>query len=93
MLQFPVATMIRFCHNHGLIQVSHRPQWWTVAGGARHYVEKITAKIADRRLRTPVQLIERDSDGVRKVTASFPSAVGPEDRTFIREIEKQLVAK
>jgi predicted NAD/FAD-binding protein len=68
MLQFPVATMIRFCHNHGLIQVSHRPQWWTVAGGARHYVEKITAKIADRRLRTPVQLIERDSDGVRVVT-------------------------
>jgi predicted NAD/FAD-binding protein len=68
MLQFPVATMIRFCHNHGLIQVSHRPQWWTVAGGARHYVEKITAKIADRRLRTPVQLIERDGDGVRVVT-------------------------
>jgi predicted NAD/FAD-binding protein len=30
MLQFPVATMIRFCHNHGLIQVSNRPQWWTV---------------------------------------------------------------
>ncbi len=30
MLQFPVATMIRFCHNHGLIQVTNRPQWWTV---------------------------------------------------------------
>ena len=27
MLQFPVATMIRFCHNHGLLQVSQRPQW------------------------------------------------------------------
>ena len=27
MLQFPVATMIRFCHNHGLIQVTNRPQW------------------------------------------------------------------
>jgi predicted NAD/FAD-binding protein len=32
--------MIRFCHNHGLIQVANRPQWWTVAGGARHYVRK-----------------------------------------------------
>jgi predicted NAD/FAD-binding protein len=31
--------MVRFCHNHGLIQVTGRPQWWTVAGGARHYVE------------------------------------------------------
>ncbi len=64
MLQFPVATMIRFCHNHGLIQVSNRPQWWTVTGGARHYVEKIIAKIADKRLNTPVQHILRDEQGV-----------------------------
>ena len=34
MLQFPVATMIRFCHNHGLLQVNNRPQWHTVVGGA-----------------------------------------------------------
>lgn len=64
MLQFPVATMIRFCHNHGLIQVSKRPQWWTVAGGARHYVEKIVTNIADKRLRSPVQRITRDAWGV-----------------------------
>lgn len=64
MLQFPVATMIRFCHNHGLIQVSNRPQWWTVTGGARHYVDKIISKIADKRLNTPVQHIVRDAQGV-----------------------------
>jgi len=64
MLQFPLATLIRFCHNHGLIQVSNRPQWWTVAGGARQYVDKITAGIADKRLRCPVQLIQRDEQGV-----------------------------
>lgn len=68
MLQFPVSTMIRFCHNHGLIQVNHRPQWWTVAGGARHYVEKITAGIADKRLATPVRQIERDELGVTVFT-------------------------
>ena len=64
MLQFPVATMIRFCHNHGLLQVNDRPQWHTVVGGARHYVEKIVANIDDARLNTPVQRIERDSAGV-----------------------------
>lgn len=64
MLQFPIATMIRFCHNHGLLQVTHRPQWWTVAGGARHYVKKIVDKIADKRLRSPVQRITRDARGV-----------------------------
>lgn len=65
MLQFPTATMIRFCHNHGLIQVSNRPQWWTVPGGARQYVDKIIASIADKRLSTPVQRIERDALGVQ----------------------------
>ncbi len=68
MLLFPVATMIRFCHNHGLLQVSNRPQWWTVKGGARQYVEKITAEIADKRLNTPVRRVERDAVGVRVVT-------------------------
>ena len=64
MLQFPVATMIRFCHNHGLIQVTNRPQWWTVNGGARQYVEKIVAGITDRRLNSPVQRVVRDAQGV-----------------------------
>ncbi|MFZ2386609.1 MAG: FAD-dependent oxidoreductase [Polaromonas sp.] len=70
MLQFPVATMIRFCHNHGLIQVSNRPQWHTVKGGAKHYVDKIVARIADKRLNTPVRRIERDAAGVRVVLDS-----------------------
>lgn len=68
MLQFPVSTMVRFCHNHGLLQILNRPQWFTIAGGARHYVDKITARIADKRLCTPVQLIERDGSGVRIIT-------------------------
>ncbi len=70
MLQFPVATMIRFCHNHGLNQVSKRPQWWTVTGGARHYVDKIIARVADARLNTPVRAIARHgvSGGVTVTT-------------------------
>jgi predicted NAD/FAD-binding protein len=68
MLQFPVATMIRFCHNHGLIQVTNRPQWFSVVGGARNYVEKILAGVHDKRLNTPVRLIERDALGVRIIT-------------------------
>ena len=68
MLQFPVATMIRFCHNHGLIQVTNRPQWFSVVGGARQYVEKILSGVHDKRLNTPVRLIERDAQGVRILT-------------------------
>ena len=68
MLQFPVATMIRFCYNHGLIQVTNRPQWWTVQGGARNYVEKIIAGIADKRLNSPVRRIARNATGVHVTT-------------------------
>ncbi len=68
MLQFPVATMIRFCHNHGLLQVNDRPQWHTVVGGARHYVDKIVASIPDARLNTPVRRIERDAAGATLFT-------------------------
>jgi predicted NAD/FAD-binding protein len=64
MLAFPVATMVRFCHNHGLIALTNRPQWRTVPGGARQYVDKILAGIADKRLNAPVQRIDRLADGV-----------------------------
>jgi predicted NAD/FAD-binding protein len=59
MLRFPVATMIRFCHNHGLIQVAGRPQWHTVRGGARNYVYKLLKSVPDARLRTPVRSVRR----------------------------------
>jgi len=57
MLQFPIATLIRFCHNHGLLQVTNRPQWYTVAGGSREYVKRIVAQLADARLNTPVHSV------------------------------------
>ena len=69
MLQFPVATMVRFCDNHGLLQVNNRPPWFTVAGGAKHYVQAITDRISDKRLNTPVLGIARDEQGVHIRTA------------------------
>ena len=59
MLRFPLGTMIRFCHNHGLIQLRDRPQWRTVRGGSKLYVQKMLASIADARLATPVRSVRR----------------------------------
>jgi predicted NAD/FAD-binding protein len=64
MLAFPVSTMIRFCHNHGLLQVSNRPRWYTVAGGAKQYVDIITSSITHKYLNTPVLNIERAGETV-----------------------------
>jgi uncharacterized protein len=59
MLRFPIGTMIRFCHNHGLIQLANRPRWHTVRGGSRNYVRRMLAGVADARLNTPVRAVRR----------------------------------
>jgi predicted NAD/FAD-binding protein len=70
MLEFPVGTMIRFCHNHGLLQVTDRPQWMTVRGGSRQYVRRIVEQLADTRLNTPVLGVKRGEAGALVRTAS-----------------------
>jgi uncharacterized protein len=61
MLAYPLATFARFCANHGLLQVSDRPQWFTVRGGARQYVRKIASRIPDVRLNDEVKSVRRDT--------------------------------
>jgi predicted NAD/FAD-binding protein len=68
MLAFPAATLLRFCHTHGLLQVTRRPQWYTVAGGSREYVKRIVAGVPDARLHAPVRRIWRKPHGVRIAT-------------------------
>jgi predicted NAD/FAD-binding protein len=63
MLRFPMATLIRFCHNHGLLQVTGRPAWHTVRGGARNYVTRMLESIADARLATPARRVRRLAAG------------------------------
>lgn len=62
---FPLANFIHFCHNHGLLAVSNRPQWQTVRGGGREYVRRMAQDIGDIRLNTAVTRVERDESAVR----------------------------
>lgn len=60
-LDFPAATFLRFCLNHGLLQVNDRPQWRTVAGGSRNYVAKIAATLPERRVASAVAGVRREN--------------------------------
>lgn len=42
MLDFPASTFIRFFDNHGLLTVNDQPQWYTVKGGSKEYIKKLT---------------------------------------------------
>ena len=46
MLDFPAVNFLRFCDNHGLLHVTGKPRWQTVAGGAREYVRRLAADIS-----------------------------------------------
>jgi predicted NAD/FAD-binding protein len=69
MLAFPLTSFVQFCHNHGLLQVNGRPQWHTVRGGSRRYVERLLALIPHRHLNTPVLSVKRGAHGVAVATA------------------------
>jgi predicted NAD/FAD-binding protein len=74
MLAFPLSTFVRFCHNHGLLQVSGRPQWRTVRGGSRNYVDKMLAAIPSCRLNSPVRSVLRGG-GARAVRIETDAGV------------------
>lgn len=68
--EFPARSLFGFLDHHGLLGVGDRPQWRSIRGGSRVYVNAI----ADRfdgviRLATPVIAVERSGDGPTVVTA------------------------
>ncbi|MEO8411208.1 MAG: FAD-dependent oxidoreductase, partial [Propionivibrio sp.] len=68
MLDYPLATFVRFCQNHGLLQIFDRPLWRTVRGGGRTYVKLLAAALDDIRLSTPILGVRRTGHGVRVQT-------------------------
>lgn len=65
MLNYPARSFLSFFDNHGLLTYDNRPQWRTVEGGAREYVERL---VSDSRMRVltncPVKSIDRTANGV-----------------------------
>ena len=76
MLEFPIQTMVRFCHNHGLLQIQNRPQWLTVQGGSREYVKLLIAALEKHRVKvlresvTRVNTSQTEQSSVEIITAT-----------------------
>jgi len=64
-LDFPAAAFIRFFANHGLLQATARPEWRTVDGGSRVYVERVLNDFAgELRLGAPIRRVSRHVEQV-----------------------------
>ena len=65
MRAYPAAAFIRFCENHGLLNIFNRPLWRTVDGGSRTYVMRLQAAFQGRvRKGVGVVSISRTAAGV-----------------------------
>ncbi|MFZ1385944.1 MAG: FAD-dependent oxidoreductase [Thiolinea sp.] len=66
---FPLKFFIQFFHNHGLLNIQDRPQWYTIVGGSKQYIPYFTRKFAKQiHLNTPVKAIKRTEQGVQVTT-------------------------
>jgi len=65
MRAMPLGPFVRFCNNHGLLQIFDRPAWRTVSGGARTYVRKLAEQLDDVRVACPVSAVTREAGGLR----------------------------
>jgi predicted NAD/FAD-binding protein len=73
MWSFPAAFLAEFFQNHGMFGLGDRPNWRTVTGGARNYVQAIVEPLGERlRLATPVERIERHEDHVEVTPRGAP---------------------
>lgn len=63
--RMPARTFLHFLSNHGLIRLNDRPQWRTVSGGSRRYVERAISGVDEVLLGHAVAKVERNRDRVR----------------------------
>ncbi|MBL8763339.1 MAG: FAD-dependent oxidoreductase [Phycisphaerae bacterium] len=63
--EIPLRFFVRFFDQHGMLRVRGQPQWYTITGGSRRYVEAIVARLGGRvQLGRAVRQIVRDDRGV-----------------------------
>ena len=66
--QYPARYLFSFLQHHGMLAVFGSPQWRTVVGGSRSYVEKIAKEISAVQTSAPVTSVRRVEGGV-EITA------------------------
>ena len=64
--KMPIKFFMKFFQNHGLFNLSKRPQWYTVKNRSRQYVNKVIEKISGEHFKNyKIEKIRRISNFVR----------------------------
>jgi uncharacterized protein len=89
-LAYPARYLFRFLDNHGLLRIGGSPQWYSIPGGSRVYVERLAGLLRDVRVARAVTDVTRRADGVeiRDVTGQVTRV----DRVVIATHADQALA-
>ena len=93
MRDMPLATFVRFCQNHGLLQIFDRPMWRTVRGGGREYVNKIAAQLDDLSAAIQAALRESLEDFGLRLVNFYVSGIDVQDGDASLETLRAALAK
>jgi uncharacterized protein len=61
---YPARYLFEFLNHHGVLAISGSPQWRTVVGGSRTYVQRAVKGLTAALVSTPVRAVTRVADGV-----------------------------
>jgi len=65
MLEFPLQFFIQFFYNHGLLNITNRPQWYVIKGGSHSYIEPMIENFKNKiHLQSEINFVERTHDGI-----------------------------
>ena len=64
--KMPMELFINFFKNHGLFKIKNRPQWYTVSGRSKTYVNSVLKKISGEYFKNyGIKKVVRNKNGVR----------------------------
>lgn len=73
-LDYPARHLFAFLRNHGMLSIGDSPQWFTVVGGSRTYVNALAARLLTRgvhvRAGFAVSGVARTPEGVEVIDAT-----------------------
>jgi len=64
-VEYPARYLFRFLEHHGMLRVSGSPQWYSVVGGSRTYVDRLSSLLPDVRGGQAVTDVIRLGGGVQ----------------------------
>ena len=89
--KMPMELFIIFFRNHGLFKIKNRPQWYTVTGRSKFYVDKVLQTISGKYFKNyQIKKVHRNNNSVRLYHGSSDKYFDYEHVVFAAHADETL---